>query len=51
MFISWSQEMTPAMIKHYWTEMLHAVAAIHRSKVIHKVKPLAKMDLFCLNIF
>jgi hypothetical protein len=25
-----SQEITPAMIKHYWTEMLHAVQVIHK---------------------
>ena len=34
------KEMTPAMIKHYWSEMLHAVAVIHKRGVIHKdLKP------------
>ena len=31
------EEMTPAMIKHYWKEMLHAVSVIHRNGIIHKV--------------
>ena len=34
------QEITPAMIKHYWTEMLHAVSVIHKRGIIHKdLKP------------
>jgi len=34
------RELTPAMIKHYWTEMLHAVSVIHRHGIIHKdLKP------------
>jgi len=34
------RELTPAMIKHYWTEMLHAVSAIHQKGIIHKdLKP------------
>ena len=34
------KEITPAMIKHYWSEMLHAVAVIHKRGVIHKdLKP------------
>ena len=24
------KEITPAMVKHYWTEMLHAVSVIHK---------------------
>lgn len=33
-------ELTPAMIKHYWTEMLHGVSVIHRYGIIHKdLKP------------
>ena len=24
------KEITPAMVKHYWTEMLHAVNVIHK---------------------
>merc|ERR1711909_135477 len=33
-------EITPAMIKHYWTEMLHAVSVIHKRGIIHKdLKP------------
>ena len=35
-----NREITPAMIKHYWTEMLHAVAVIHKKGIIHKdLKP------------
>eukprot|EP00092_Neocalanus_flemingeri_P001015 GFUD01001083.1.p1 GENE.GFUD01001083.1~~GFUD01001083.1.p1 ORF type:complete len:775 (-),score=244.53 GFUD01001083.1:238-2484(-) len=35
-----NREITPAMIKHYWTEMLHAVSVIHKRGVIHKdLKP------------
>lgn len=35
-----NREITPAMIKHYWTEMLHAVAIIHKRGIIHKdIKP------------
>ena len=34
------KEITAAMIKHYWSEMLHAVAVIHQKGVIHKdLKP------------
>merc|ERR550519_2869108 len=34
------KEIPPAMIKHYWTEMLHAVSVIHNSGIIHKdLKP------------
>merc|ERR1712098_138563 len=34
------REITPAMIKHYWTEMLHAVSVIHKRGIIHKdLKP------------
>jgi len=34
------KEITPAMIKHYWTEMLHAVSVIHKRGIIHKdLKP------------
>ena len=37
---SYKQEITPAMIKHYWTEMLHAVLVIHKRGIIHKdLKP------------
>jgi serine/threonine-protein kinase TTK/MPS1 len=32
--------MTPAMVKHYWTEMLHAVQVIHKVGIIHSdLKP------------
>ena len=35
-----NKELTPAMIKHYWAEMLHAVHCIHKSGIIHKdLKP------------
>ena len=35
-----NKEITPAMIKHYWSEMLHAVAVVHKKGVIHKdLKP------------
>ena len=35
-----NKELTPAMIKHYWAEMLHAVACIHKNGIIHKdLKP------------
>ena len=35
-----NKELTPAMIKHYWTEMLHAVSCIHKMGIIHKdLKP------------
>ena len=35
-----NKELTSAMIKHYWAEMLHAVQCIHKSGVIHKdLKP------------
>jgi len=35
-----NNELTPAMIKHYWTEMLHAVSCIHKMGIIHKdLKP------------
>lgn len=35
-----NKELTPAMIKHYWAEMLHAVAQIHKNGIIHKdLKP------------
>jgi len=34
------REITAAMIKHYWTEMLHAVSVIHKRGIIHKdLKP------------
>merc|ERR1719225_253200 len=34
------EEITPAMIKHYWTEMLQAVSVIHKAGIIHKdLKP------------
>ena len=35
-----NKEITPAMIKFYWSEMLHAVAVVHKRGVIHKdLKP------------
>jgi len=35
-----NREITAAMIKHYWTEMLHAVSVIHQRGIIHKdLKP------------
>jgi len=35
-----NREMTPAMVKHYWTEMLHAVQVIHKVGIIHSdLKP------------
>ena len=35
-----NREITPIMIKHYWTEMLHAVSVIHQKGIIHKdLKP------------
>jgi len=34
------KQITAAMIKHYWTEMLHAVSVIHRCDIIHSdLKP------------
>jgi len=34
------KEITPAMVKHYWTEMLHAVSVIHKREIIHSdLKP------------
>jgi len=34
------KEITPAMVKHYWTEMLHAVNVIHKRGIIHSdLKP------------
>lgn len=37
---STKREITSAMIKHYWTEMLHAVSVIHKRNIIHKdLKP------------
>jgi serine/threonine-protein kinase TTK/MPS1 len=34
------KEITPAMVKHYWTEMLHAVHVIHKRGIIHSdLKP------------
>ena len=35
-----TKEITEAMIKHYWTEMLHAVSVIHKCGIIHSdLKP------------
>jgi serine/threonine-protein kinase TTK/MPS1 len=31
-----NREITAAMIKYYWTEMLHAVSVIHQRGIIHK---------------
>ena len=38
------QEITPAMIKHYWTEMLQAVSVIHKAGIIHKVGSIHIVD-------
>ena len=35
-----NRNITAAMIKHYWTEMLHGVSVIHQRGIIHKdLKP------------
>lgn len=35
-----NKEITSSMVKHYWTEMLHAVQVIHRVGIIHSdLKP------------
>jgi len=37
---STNREITPAMIQHYWTEMLKAVSVIHKNGIIHSdLKP------------
>ena len=42
------KEITPAMVKHYWTEMLHAVNVIH--KVMNPCIKVTRSLSVCLSI-